>query len=103
MSRPRNSESVFRAIADPKRRRILDMLRKRDCPVGEVIEVMRMPRAIASYHLGVLIQAGLLRQRRRGRSLVCSSDVRPLTTAHAWLGGQIARRAEHAPRDETSG
>ena len=91
VSRPRNSESVFRAIADPKRRRILDLLGKRDCSVGELLETMRMQRADASYHLGVLMQAGLLRQRRRGRSLVCSCDLRPLTTPHAWLGLHLAR------------
>ncbi len=91
MSRPRNSESVFRAIADPTRRRILDSLREDERSVGELIRAMRLTRANASHHLGILMQAGLLRQRRRGRELVCSIDTRSLIPAHAWLGRHVQR------------
>jgi DNA-binding transcriptional ArsR family regulator len=78
MSRPRNSESVFRAIADPTRRKMLDLLRDGERSVGEMVTTMRLQRAVASHHLGVLIQAGLIRQRRRGRELVCAIESRPL-------------------------
>ncbi len=92
MSRPRNSESVYRAIADPTRRRMLDLLRDRACTVGELTTTMRLRRPIASFHLGVLIQAGLVRQRRRGRNLMCSRDPRALAIAQMWLGAHLAAR-----------
>jgi DNA-binding transcriptional ArsR family regulator len=91
MSRPRTSESVFRAIADPTRRRMLDLLRDGERSVGELITTMRLQRAVASHHLGTLIQAGLVRQRRRGRELVCISDSRPLYQAVAWLSSHVQR------------
>jgi len=97
MSRPRNSESVFRAIADPTRRRILDLLRHGEQTVGDLIATLHVQRPIASHHLGALLQAGLVRQRRRGRHLMCSIDPRPLAPAHAWLSGHLARTTSRAP------
>jgi DNA-binding transcriptional ArsR family regulator len=91
MSRPRNSESVFRAIADPTRRKMLDLLRDGEQSVGELITTMRLQRPVASHHLGTLIQAGLVRQRRRGRGLVCVIDSRPLHQAQAWLNAHLHR------------
>jgi DNA-binding transcriptional ArsR family regulator len=74
---------VFRAIADPTRRKMLDLLRDGERSVGEMVTSMRRQRAVASHHLGVLIQAGLIRQRRRGRELVCAIESRPLAQAQA--------------------
>lgn len=91
MSRPRNSESVFRAIADPTRRRMLDLLRDGERTVGELIVTLRLQRPVASHHLGALLEAGLLRQRRRGRQMVCTIDPRALAAAHAWLGSHLGR------------
>ena len=89
MSRPRSSESVFRAIADPTRRRMLDLLCDRECSVGEIVETMRLRRAVATFHLAVLLKAGLVLQRRRGRNLMCTPDCRPLAAAHAWLSRRL--------------
>lgn len=91
MSRPRNSESVFRAIADPTRRRMLDLMRDGERSVGELVTTMRLQRTVASHHLGTLIQAGLVRQRRRGRERVCVIDQRPLHLAVAWLNSHVQR------------
>ncbi len=89
MSRPRSTESVFRAIADRKRRRILDLLRVRECTVGEIATTIRLQKAAATFHLGVLLHAGLMRQQRRGRNLMCNADTRPLELAHGWLGSHV--------------
>lgn len=94
MSRPRTSESVFRAIADPTRRRMLDLLGDDSRVVGDLIASMKLRKNAASYHLGVLLQAGLVRQQRRGTFLECSLDAGALASAHAWLGRHLA---QHAP------
>ena len=94
MSRPRNSESVFRAIADPTRRRVIDLLRDQERSVGDLVRTMRLSRAGASHHLGMLVQAGLVRQRRRGRELVCTVEVRPLVPAFSWLSRHMRRERE---------
>jgi DNA-binding transcriptional ArsR family regulator len=86
MSRPRSTDSVFRAIADPTRRRMLDFLDKGDRTVGDLVAPLRVRKSTASFHLAALIGAGLVRQRRRGRSLMCSLDRRSLHEAQAWLG-----------------
>lgn len=96
MSRPRNSESVFRAIADPTRRKMFDLLRQRECPVSEVITSMRLRRNTASFHLGVLLEAGLVNQRRSGRTMVCAANPRALGMAHAWLGKHLLRAGERS-------
>jgi DNA-binding transcriptional ArsR family regulator len=86
MSRPLNSEGVFRAIADPTRRRVVDMLRGGERAVSEVIASIRLKPPAASYHLRVLLGAGIVRQRRRGTERVYSLDSRALSEAHGWLG-----------------
>jgi DNA-binding transcriptional ArsR family regulator len=93
MSRPRSSESVFRAIADPTRRRMLDLLCDRECTVGEIVETMRLRRAVATFHLAVLLKAGLVLQRRQARNLMCTPDCRPLIPAHAWLSRRLPASA----------
>lgn len=86
MSRPRSTNSVFRAIADPTRRHMLDLLEKGERTVGDLVAPLRLRKNTASFHLAVLIGAGLVRQRRRGRNLMCILNVRAMREAQAWLG-----------------
>lgn len=92
MSRPRNTDSVFRAIADPTRRRILDLLDKGERTVGDLIGTLGVSKTSATFHLAALIGAGLVRQQRRGRHLMCAIDARGLLAAHAWLGKYAGRQ-----------
>jgi DNA-binding transcriptional ArsR family regulator len=70
---------------------MLDLMRDGERSVGELIATMRLQRPVASHHLGALIQAGLVRQRRRGRSLVCVVDPRPLSQAFGWIDSHLSR------------
>lgn len=90
MSRPRSTDSVFRAIADPTRRRMLDLLHKGERTVGDLLAPLHLRKNTASFHLAVLIGAGLVRQKRRGRNLMCSLNVRILREARTWLGKYCA-------------
>lgn len=65
-----DTDAVFRALADPTRRRLLDALVERDGQsAGELVaRVPEMTRFGVAKHLGLLEEAGLVTTRRRGRS-----------------------------------
>jgi len=77
---------VFRALADPSRRRILDRLVAGDASVNELAEDFPTSRPAVSRHLRVLREATLVVERREGRRRVYSLNPQPLSAADAWLG-----------------
>jgi len=76
---------VLRAIADPNRRRILDLLAGEDLPVSRIADRFNMSRPGIIKHLRVLRSARLISVRRRGRERVQSLNVEPLREIEAWL------------------
>ena len=66
------SEQVFRALADPNRRRILALLKKGSLSAGEIAEEFPISMASLSHHYGVLKAADLIRSERRGQRIVYS-------------------------------
>jgi DNA-binding transcriptional ArsR family regulator len=77
---------VFRALADPSRRRILDRLVAGDASVNELAEGFSTSRPAVSRHLRVLREATLVVERREGRRRVYSLNPQPMSHADAWLG-----------------
>lgn len=67
MTRRPADEDAFRAIADPTRRAVLDLLSRGERPVNELVNRFRMTQPAMSQHLQVLRRAGLVTQRRAGR------------------------------------
>jgi DNA-binding transcriptional ArsR family regulator len=86
MSRPFASEDTFRAAAHPARRKILEMLLRRELTVGEISQAFRQTRATISEHLRMLRHAGLISCHRRGTSLVYRLHIETLQDARAWFG-----------------
>ncbi len=66
------SEQVFRALADPNRRRILALLKDGSRSAGEIAEEFPISMASLSHHYGVLKAADLIRSERRGQRIVYS-------------------------------
>jgi DNA-binding transcriptional ArsR family regulator len=86
MSRPFSSESAFRAIGHPLRRQVLDLLRDGERTVGDMHEAFqRVSMATLSDHLRILREAGVLKQRRRGRFRMYHVDPRLLQEIARWL------------------
>jgi len=81
------SAAVFRAVADPTRRAILDMLLDGERTVGEIAERFAVSRPAVSKHLRILRSARLVRARPEGRRRVCVLDAEPLRAVDAWLDG----------------
>ncbi len=73
------------AIADPIRRRVLELVRDGEMPAGELAEQFEVSRPAVSRHLRVLREAGLVRERRVGRLRVYRADPAPLGELRDWL------------------
>jgi DNA-binding transcriptional ArsR family regulator len=75
---------VFRAVADPTRRRVLELLRDGDRSVRELAAPFHVTQPAISQHLRVLREAGLVRSRRVGRRRVYRLNRAPLGRLQAW-------------------
>jgi len=80
-------DSVFSALADPTRRAILSMLLEDDMAVTDVAHPFDMSLAAISKHLGVLAEAGLISQEKRGRVKWCKLEPDALREASVWMQG----------------
>lgn len=85
MSRPFADADVFRAIADPTRRRVLDLLRVRPRSASELRGRIRKAPSTVSAHLRVLRSTGLIAQRRVGRSRHYELDQKRMRAIETWI------------------
>jgi DNA-binding transcriptional ArsR family regulator len=77
--------SVLKAVADPSRRRILDLLAVQDMSVGRIASRFRISRPAVVKHLRVLRSAHLVSTRYQGRERIQSLNAEPLKTVEAWV------------------
>jgi DNA-binding transcriptional ArsR family regulator len=77
--------SVFHALGDATRRRMLRDLASGERTVGQLAEPFAISLAAASKHIKALENAGLIRREVRGRTHLCRLDPGPLASAFAWL------------------
>lgn len=82
---PAQLDTVFHALGDATRRRMLRDLAKGERTVGQLAEPFAMSLAAASKHVKALEQAGLIRREVRGRTHVCRLEPGPLAGASEWL------------------
>jgi DNA-binding transcriptional ArsR family regulator len=75
----------FQVLADPTRRRILDLLLERPRPVGELVEQLGLTQPGTSKHLRVLREAGLVAARQDAQRRWYELRPGPLTEIDAWL------------------
>ncbi len=78
------STDTFRAVADPTRRAMLDMLLDADRTVSELAEPFRMTQPAISQHLRILRDAGLVRRRHAGRQSFYRANSRPIGKVFDW-------------------
>ena len=84
---PQAQDLIFRTLADPTRRAILQMLLEDDMAVTDVAEPFGISLAAISKHLGVLADAGLISRERRGRVIWCKLEPDALRAASVWMQG----------------
>lgn len=87
MHRAEAHADVFRAIADPTRRAILDRLRAGPSPVNALVDDFKQSRPAISKHLRVLRLARLVTEQRVGRERVYQLRPAPLQQVSGWIEG----------------
>ncbi|MFC7879828.1 ArsR/SmtB family transcription factor [Isoptericola sp. NPDC057391] len=86
MARAATTTDAFNAVAEPRRRAILDALAQQERGVGELAELLHVAQPVVSKHLKVLREVGLVEVRDDGRRRLYRADARPLQEIHAWVG-----------------
>ena len=86
MPRPRADTDVFRAVADPTRRQLLDRLADGGESMMKLAESFEMSLPAVSQHLKVLREAGLVEERREGRLRIYTLVPGPLREVSDWIG-----------------
>ena len=85
MARAATTSDAFNAVAEAKRRQILDLLASGERPVNDLVALLGLAQPQVSKHLRVLREVGLVRVRDDGRQRVYRLDSRPLKDIHDWL------------------
>jgi DNA-binding transcriptional ArsR family regulator len=86
--------TTFAVLADPTRRRILDLLVDRERPVGEIVDRLGISQPGVSKHLRVLREAGLVRVRTDAQRRWYGLDTDPLREIDEWLAPYRRRWTE---------
>ena len=105
MARAATTLDPFNAVAEPKRRRVLETLAQGEMSVSDVVGRLGWPQPMVSKHLGVLKEVGLVTARRDGRQRLYSVNGERLKTIHDWAqmfekfwSHQLLRIKEQAER-----
>jgi len=86
MPRAATTSDAFNAVAEPRRREILNYLALQERAVGEIVANVGLEQPSVSKHLRVLRQVGLVRARRDGRRILYRTNVDAIRPMHEWTG-----------------
>jgi DNA-binding transcriptional ArsR family regulator len=85
MARAATTTDAFNAVAEPRRREILDQLAGGERSVGELVELLGLAQPQVSKHLRVLREVGVVEVREDGRQRLYSVNARALKPIHDWV------------------
>jgi DNA-binding transcriptional ArsR family regulator len=84
MARAATTSDAFNAVAEPRRRAILELLAAGERSVGDLVLRLRLEQPSVSKHLGVLRRVGLVRARRHGRQVLYEANPEGIRPMHEW-------------------
>ena len=106
MPRAATTTDTFNAIAEPRRRDILEFLAGDERSVSEIVDALEMGQPSVSKHLQVLREVGLVTLRRDGRKTMARINPETLRTIHDWIAlferhwrAQLRRIKAHAEEE----
>ena len=106
MPRAATTSDVFNAIAEPRRRDILQYLALRERPVGDIVAALGLAQPSVSKHLRVLRDVDLVEVRRNGRQIFYRTNAEGIKPLHDWTSlferywrNQLTRTKERAERN----
>jgi DNA-binding transcriptional ArsR family regulator len=85
MARAATTTDAFNAVAEPRRREILNYLALQERPVGEIVDALEMEQPSVSKHLRVLKDVGLVSARRDGRQMIYRTNPEAIRPLHEWV------------------
>jgi DNA-binding transcriptional ArsR family regulator len=85
MARAATTTDAFNAVAEPRRRQILDVLSGGERPVNDLVRLVGLTQPLVSKHLRVLREVGLVGVRDQGRQRMYSVNPRRLKPIHDWV------------------
>lgn len=85
MARTPTTHDPFNAIAEPKRRQVLEALGTAELSVNEIVQKLGWTQPMVSKHLGVLKHVGLVKERRVGRQRMYRVNPERLKPIHDWV------------------
>ena len=86
MARAATTADAFNAVAEPRRRQILDVLAEGERPVNDLVRELGLAQPQVSKHLRVLREVGLVDVRDEGRRRFYRLNGEPLKPIHDWVG-----------------
>jgi DNA-binding transcriptional ArsR family regulator len=111
MARAATTADVFNAIAEPRRRQIIDLLARRGAlAVGTIVVALGLPQPAISKHLGVLRKVGVVSVTKQGQQRLYNFEAAKLRPVHGWVKtferswshqlDRIKERAERKAREQ---
>ncbi len=85
MARTPTTFDAFNAVAEPRRRQILEALGRQELSVNEIVKKLGWTQPMVSKHLGVLKQVGLVKERRVGRQRLYQVNAERLKPIYEWV------------------
>src|SRR5688500_8930303 len=85
MARAPTTTDAFNAVAEPRRRQILDVLAGGERPVNDLVALLGLAQPQVSKHLRVLREVGLVDVRDQGRQRMYRLNGQPLKPIHDWV------------------
>ncbi len=85
MARAPTTQDAFNAIAEPRRRQLLEALGREELPVNLLVESLGWPQPMISKHLAVLKKVGLVSERRAGRQRLYRVNPERLKPVYDWV------------------
>ena len=85
MARAATTTDAFNAVAEPKRREIIDLLAEGERPVNDLVALLGMAQPQVSKHLRVLREVGLVEVRDQGRQRMYRLNGESLKPIHDWV------------------
>jgi DNA-binding transcriptional ArsR family regulator len=86
MARASTTSDAFNAVAEPRRREILNYLAAAERPVQEIVAALGLEQPSVSKHLRVLRNVGLVRMRCNGRHKLYRTNAEAIRPLHQWAG-----------------
>jgi DNA-binding transcriptional ArsR family regulator len=94
VARAATTADAFNAVAEPRRRQILDLLAGGERPVGDLVRALGLGQPQVSKHLRVLREVGLVEVRDHGRQRLYRLNGQALKPIHDWVKGYEALWSE---------